>query len=244
MLDFCRLRPFPGNQLPSPSSNVCNRVLICLAAAGGPTTAVRRKRFAGFTAAAGRTRIQKTMKYKIMSEIVKKKAVVTLSFGAMALLLGATFVPSALADDNRAPDVPHEITVDLSTNKVHFHGLGIGSQVYTWNGTNWGTAVPDATLYDSDGNVVASHFAGPSWQSNSGSKVVGTLDAKVTVNTNAIAWLRLVPVSTQGPGIFAEVSFIHRVNTVGGLPPAAPGLVVGQVAKVPYMADYFFYRAD
>jgi hypothetical protein len=44
-------------------------------------------------------------------------------------------------------------------------------QIYTWNGTSWGTAVPDATLFDDEGNVVAIHSAGPTWQSNSGSKV-------------------------------------------------------------------------
>ena len=41
---------------------------------------------------------------------------------------------------------------------------------------------------------------------------------------------------------FAGTTFIHRVNTVGGKAPAQAGTFVGQVAAVPYTADYFFYR--
>jgi len=49
-------------------------------------------------------------------------------------------------------------------------------------------------------------------------------------------------VTTEGPGIFADTTFIQRVNTVGGKAPSADGAFVGQVARVPYTADYFFYR--
>jgi hypothetical protein len=159
----------------------------------------------------------------------------------------------AFADDKRAPDVPPQISVG-ETNKVHFHGFGVGFQIYTWNGTSWGTAVPEATLFDEDGNVVALHFGvfaangsfiGPAWQSNSGSEVVGKLPpAAVVVDTNSIPWLRLAAVKelTHGPGIFADTSFIQRVNTTGGKAPSTNGAFVGQVARKPYTADYFFYR--
>ena len=161
-------------------------------------------------------------------------------------LLSASPV-STLAADNRAPEVPDEITVG-TTNKVHFHGYAEGVQIYTWNGTDWGNAVPRATLFDDDGNVVATHFGttnGPAWRSNSGSEVVGKLPPKrVTVDRTAIQWLLLPAFQefTHGPGIFANITFIHRVNTVGGLAPSDPGAFVGQVAEVPYAADYFFYR--
>jgi hypothetical protein len=170
--------------------------------------------------------------------------------GSLRVLAGlallATFAPFASANDNRAPEVLPEISVDTTTNKVHFVGHAIGFQIYTWNGTSWGNAVPDATLYDDDGNVVATHFGtpnGPAWRSNSGSQVVGKLPpARVTVDQTAIQWLRLDAGSTQGPGIFANTTFIQRVHTVGGLAPFDPGTQIGQVAPVPYTADYFFYR--
>ena len=37
-------------------------------------------------------------------------------------------------------------------------------------------------------------------------------------------------------------TFIQRVNTTGGKAPSTDGAFVGQVARVPYTADYFFYR--
>jgi len=38
------------------------------------------------------------------------------------------------------------------------------------------------------------------------------------------------------------VTQIQRVNTVGGNAPANPGSVTGEEARVPYTAEYFFYR--
>ena len=170
-----------------------------------------------------------------------RPGILPLTLASSALVAATT--SSALADDNRAPEVPTAIAVG-ETNKVHFHGFAVGFQIYTWNGTSWGAAVPMATLYDEDGNVVALHSAGPTWQSNSGSQVVGALPpaAAVTVDTNSIPWLRLQALTTEGPGIFADISFIQRVNTTGGKAPSTNGAFVGQVAATPYTADYFFYR--
>lgn len=166
----------------------------------------------------------------------------------LGLALLAVSTASALATDNRAPEVPFEIAVD-DGYKVHFHGFARGVQIYTWNGNDWGNAVPRATLFDDDGNVVVSHFGtpeGPAWRSNSGSEVVGKLPPKrADVDPdNAIPWLLLEanPLLTHGPGVLANTSLIHRVNTAGGLAPKVAGTAIGQVAEVPYIADYFFYR--
>ena len=166
-----------------------------------------------------------------------------MTVGAMALLASVSLTALA-GSDNRAPEVPAEIAVDSSTNKVQLHGFGVGFQVYTWDGSTWTGPVPEATLFDSDGNIVADHFAGPSWESPSGSLVVGTVTGKITMDITAIPWVRLVPVITEGPGVFADVTFIQRINTVGGKAPETNGEFIGQVAKVPYTADYFFYRAS
>jgi hypothetical protein len=167
------------------------------------------------------------------------------TIGALALLLGGGLnaLAAGSGNDNRAPEVPDTIAVPVG-NKVHFHGFGVGVQIYTWNRASWGAAVPEATLFDGNG-VVAIHFAGPTCESNSGSQVVGALPPlAVTVDTNAIPWLRLQAVeeSTHGPGIFADTTYIQRVNTTGGKAPSTNGAFVGQVARVPYTADYFFYR--
>ena len=173
---------------------------------------------------------------------------------ALALLLCGGL--TALATDNRAPEIPPQIAqiVVPTGNTVHFHGFGVGVQIYTWNGTSWGNAVPEATLFDDEGNVVVTHFGvfdvngrfvGPAWESNSGSRVVGALPPIAgTVDPTAIPWLRLsaVPESLVGPGILADTTYIQRVNTTGGKAPSEDGTVVGQVARVPYTADYFFYH--
>jgi hypothetical protein len=192
------------------------------------------------------------MKISLLNRAGRSFGPASTSIKATALLaLCAAAALSARADDNRAPEVPGQISVG-STNKVHFHGFGVGFQIYTWNGASWGGAVPDATLFDEDGNIVATHFGvfapngafvGPAWQSNSGSKVIGALPpAAVIVDTNSIPWLRLKAVDPEGPGVFAVTTFIQRVNTTGGKAPLTPGSFVGQVARVPYTADYFFYR--
>ena len=164
---------------------------------------------------------------------------------AALLLCAAVTLNAQAGNDNRAPEVPDAIAVPEG-HKVHFYGFALGVQIYTWNGTNWGSSVPEATLYDNDGNVVATHFAGPTWKSNSGSEVVGSLPPlSAIVDSTAIPWLRLatVPERTHGPGIFANITYIHRVNTVGGKAPSVAGTFVGQVARVTYAADYYFYRA-
>lgn len=166
---------------------------------------------------------------------------------AASLLFSTVAFAAQAGTDNRAPEVPFEIAVE-DGNKVHFHGYAEGVQIYTWNGSDWGSAVPRATLFDEDGNIVATHFGtpnGPAWRSNSGSEVVGKLPPKrVIVDRTAIPWLLLTADSdlTHGPGILAATSFIHRVNTEGGVAPLEAGTVVGQVVEVPYSADYFFYR--
>ena len=162
--------------------------------------------------------------------------------GALALLLGSGL--TALATDNRAPEVPDDRLAVEEGNKVHFHGFGVGVQIYTWDGVKWAGPVPRATLFDDEGNIVATHFAGPRWESNSGSIVKGTVVFALTVNANAIPWVKLSGTSEGGAGIFADTTFIQRVNTVGGKAPSEDGAFVGQVAESPYTADYFFYRAE
>ena len=178
------------------------------------------------------------MSSPVMAAITATK----ITAGALALLASVSLTALA-GNDPRAPEVPNEIAVDSSANKVQLHGFGVGFQVYTWDGLTWTGPVPEATLFGNGGNVVADHFEGPSWQSTSGSLVVGKVTGKITMDETAIPWVRLVPVSTEGPGIFADVTFIQRINTVGGKAPETDGTEIGQVAKVPYTADYFFYRA-
>jgi len=158
-------------------------------------------------------------------------------------------VPRARGQDASAPEVPAALEVP-DGNVVKFHAYGVGVQIYVWTvtaaGGGWVFQAPEAVLFGSpeEHGVVGQHYAGPTWQSNSGSKVMGARIAGVTVDPTAIPWLLLHAVSSQGPGVFNNVSYIQRVNTVGGLAPSVAGAFAGQVARVPYLAEYFFFEAQ
>ena len=148
--------------------------------------------------------------------------------------------------DNHPPDLDacQNLTVPPG-NKIASHVYAKGVQIYRWDGANWIFLFPDASLSSDAGGigVVGFHYAGPTWESNSGSKVIGTVLDRCTPNQGSIPWLLLKAVFTEGPGIFHRVTYIQRVNTSGGKAPAEPGSFPGEVAKVPYAAEYFFYRS-
>jgi hypothetical protein len=163
---------------------------------------------------------------------------------ALALLLLTALAPAGAnpGNDDRAPDLGdcQDLQVPAG-NRVAFEAHGVGVQIYRWNGTSWVFVAPEAVLFHGDG-VVAIHFAGPTWESDSGSEVVGAVIEHCTPDPDSIPWLLLAAVSSEGPGIFDGVTFIQRLNTVGGIAPAEPGDFVGEEARVPYAADYVFYR--
>jgi hypothetical protein len=168
------------------------------------------------------------------------------SLGSLALLALAA-APVARADNGgREPDLSVCPRLAVAEgNELAFHVYALGVQIYQWSGSAWVFVAPYANLYADAGfhGQVGTHYAGPTWESNSGSKVLGTRLAGCTADASAIPWLRLGAVSSEGPGIFDGTTFIQRVNTVGGTAPAVPGSTVGEIAQVAYMAEYYFYRA-
>lgn len=157
-------------------------------------------------------------------------------------------IPVAQADDYQPPVLPPTCG-DLQVqpgNEVSFRAFAIGVQIYKWNGASWDFVAPEATLYaDPDyRGKVGTHYGGPTWESNSGSNVVARRLTGCSVDSTAIDWLLLQAVSTDGPSIFSQVTYIQRVNTAGGLKPTTPGLFIGAEKRVPYTAEYYFYRAE
>lgn len=128
---------------------------------------------------------------------------------------------------------------------VAFHAYARGVQVYRWNGTAWTFVAPEATLSASanGAGVIGTHYAGPTWESNSGSVVKGVVFDRCTPDATAIPWLSLTATPSDSAGVFGRVAFIQRVNTVGGLVPVTPGTAIGDTARVPYTAEYWFHRA-
>ena len=176
-----------------------------------------------------------------MAELIRRHGN---KLAALALLL---LVVPVGADDNREPDLGEFQKLQAPEgHKVAFQTYAEGVQIYRWNGTTWNFVGPEAVLYsgdDEDAEPVGIHYAGPTWESASGSKVLGAVVERGTPDPNAIPWLLLRAVSNQGPGIFHRVTHIQRVYTVGGLAPADAGDFVGEEARVSYTAWYVFYRA-
>jgi Protein of unknown function (DUF3455) len=167
--------------------------------------------------------------------------------------LAAAAASLALAQAAHA-SVPADIAMPEG-NKAYLVSHAEGVQIYTCNATAtghaWTFVAPRADLYDRRGRrLIGSHFGGPTWQAKDGSKVVGARAAGVSVDPGAIDWLLLSATSTakgpRGGDDFAHTTFIQRINTTGGLAPAASSCsaaTAGTTAEVPYTADYVFYRA-
>lgn len=160
-------------------------------------------------------------------------------------LPGAARTPDTAAFA-RSPDLGSCDSLRVpETSQLALHAFASGVQIYQWNGASWTFVAPQATLYADTQyhGVLGSHYAGPTWESTSGGKVVAASVKRCPADASSIPWLLLQTVSTTGPGIFERVTFVQRLNTVGGNAPGSPGTTVGETANVPYTAEYYFYRA-
>lgn len=159
----------------------------------------------------------------------------------------AALAAASVSAASRTPDLGS--CADLAApagSRLALRVYAQGDQIYRWDGSTWVFVAPAARLFaDAAGNgEIGSHYGGPTWESVSGSKVIGAVEKKCTPDANAIPWLRLRGVSSVGPGIFDGISTILRINTVGGTAPVQPGSIIGETANVPYTTEYLFYRAE
>lgn len=166
-------------------------------------------------------------------------AISTLLFGAITLIA----LPAA------AQEVPKQLEPPADKQllvKVHAKG----DQVYTCKGDagqfTWTLKAPDAQLFDRDGKPFGKHFAGPSWEANDGSRVIGKAVATApSPDADSIAWLLIMVVKQEGKGVLSRASSIQRLNTKGGKAPASgcDASHVGQEVRAAYSADYLFYAS-
>ena len=107
----------------------------------------------------------------------------------------------------------------------------------------WAFVGPVATLYAKDRKAVGKYYAGPTWEANDGSKVTGKQLAVAPGGAGNIP-LQLVKTDpAMGAGAMTGVSYIQRLNTKGGVAPAAAcdAGAKGRRQTVKYEADYAFY---
>jgi hypothetical protein len=111
----------------------------------------------------------------------------------------------------------------------------------------WVLQAPEAQLRSTAGGRVGRHYAGPTWEAEDGSRIVGTVQSRVDAPPleKAIPWLRLSARSTGAPGVLSKVTTVLRVATKGGLPPGPKCAEQdqGRIVRIDYGADYNFYVA-
>lgn len=166
--------------------------------------------------------------------------------------LAVTIVQAAPTNYSQVPDNLPENLKTPKEQRLILKAMAKGSQIYTCqakvnvpNTFEWTLKAPEAELFDEQGQVLGRHYAGPTWESQDGSKVMGQVKAKSDpVQADAIPWLLLESKSLEGKGIFGKVKWIQRLNTVGGKAPTEDCSLTSQNQeyKVSYTADYYFYE--
>jgi hypothetical protein len=197
------------------------------------------------------------------------RSIVMKTAGALALNVAVAGAAPHPGDRVVAPLVPANIQVPAGY-RAFLAGHAIGTQNYicapaaTATGVDWLPIGPQATVFDWRLEQILTHFQSKNpyrgdavhatWQHSKDTSAVwatkrrGSTDPDY-VAPDAIEWLLLEVTGAQfgpnGGGRLAATAFIQRVNTVGGLKPAAVECTPGTVNArklVYYEADYYFYR--
>jgi len=161
-------------------------------------------------------------------------------------LVGAAEKP-ARAPDPCGGESPPALAVPAG-NDLAFALEAEGVQVYACAASAasfaWTFQAPEAKLSEAGGPAAGTHYAGPTWESADGSKVVGAKLEAATPDAAAIPWLLLRAASHAGSGRMDAVTFVQRIRTSGGNPPQSgcDASHAGAVTRVPYRAVYCFYR--
>ena len=170
---------------------------------------------------------------------------------AIGLLLTSAVLAGCQTSEVKSPSaVPESLAIPENqtlSQRFRVHGV----QIYDCKANRddstrieWTFTAPEAELRDSGGHLVGRHYAGPTWEALDGSKIVGEVVARHdSADPNAIPWLLLRVKSASGQGLFSRTISVQRLDTAGGKAPAGgcDQTEVGKEARVPYVADYFFY---
>jgi hypothetical protein len=183
-----------------------------------------------------------------LTEVMRQQYATAITKVSLVVLLAGC----AISNTGTTLGIPETLKVPM-TQVLSLEAQATGVQIYECKSNNddprrfgWVFKAPEAELFDSAGKRIGRHYAGPTWESNDGSKVVGEVRARDDgPDPNAIAWLLLSAKSTSGNGLFSQTQSIQRMHTTGGKAPAegCTQTQVGKEMRVPYKAIYYFYIA-
>ncbi|SRR6266498_1731883 len=157
---------------------------------------------------------------------------------------------SVAASAGAPPTVPEAIGVPPGSVLL-FSRHAKGVQIYECRNGQWAFHAPRAGLFDPQshqptgihyGGIDRGLTPGPWWESvDDGSRIRGgNAVSAPSPNANSIPLLRLEVVERQGTGVLSLISYIQRLNTVGGV-GLTGGCAAGAQRWVAYTADYYFY---
>ncbi len=174
----------------------------------------------------------------------------------VALLAASSFAVSLQAESPAAtpaasPD-PEAIRVG-PTETLALTLTAKGVQIYECRAKKddstqfeWVFKSPEAELFNTAGKSFGKHYAGPTWESSNGNKVMAKVKGKTSSpDPTAIDWLLLDTTTGEGSGILSRIKSIQRVATTGGKAPdgGCQATDSGKELRVPYTATYKFYEA-
>jgi hypothetical protein len=161
---------------------------------------------------------------------------------------------AATAPPAPPPEVPTRPSLGLFSQiraptevEPAFELAGAGVQIFRCepdkDGYRWAFRLPEAELRDARGQVVAHHGANYSFEHVDGSRLLGTIVGYDSApGDDAVRWL-LLRTQSFGQGELEKVSYVQRVDTAGGLPPAqCSAEQANQILRVPFSAKFVFYR--
>jgi hypothetical protein len=169
-----------------------------------------------------------------------------LVFAATALLgvaaggAASTAAPTPAAIHGPDAQVAPAVQVPAGNKLVaKFYAKGV--QTYTCTTGAWKLLEPAATLADRLGRAVGLHSRGPIWVSTTDGSAVeaAPVDGARNEVPGAVPELLLKAKTTRGAGVFADVSYVQRLATKGGLAPSG-GCTEGAQTSVRYEALYTF----
>jgi len=186
----------------------------------------------------------------------------------LAVLLGLGAPTSFAQAPSALPAVPEAIQVPTG-NQLFLVRHAVGTQDYvclpSGSDFKYVLVTPRATLYDDDEQKVATHYISPNpleggtprvtWENVADAGTVWAQAMQTSTDTDfvapgAIGWVLLKVVGTQAAsgnqdGV-AATTYVQRLNTAGGMAPSTgcgSSAEVGNLAFVPYLADYYFYQS-
>lgn len=174
---------------------------------------------------------------------------------AAALLMAACATPPPAAPDTpgeRPPPEPPSLGLFSRIRVPDGHAPALqlaarGVQIFRCerlgNDYEWRFRQPEAALIDTQGQAVGRHGANFSFEHQDGSRLLGTVVAHdKAASPDTLPWL-LLSAKSFGKGALGGVSFVQRVNTRGGMPPAGCSAgQAGRLLRVDFSADFVFYR--